>query len=140
MADTPILIILAGGASSRMWPLQEKSLIKFGQDPLLLTQLKRYAALGFQEAVIVGNPENVDDIRMIAQQASMTIQVTIQPEAIGMGDAVLRAGAMLQGRENNAIYITQVHDVTDAALHEDMLKMYRGNPNATYIAGVEMEQ
>jgi UDP-N-acetylglucosamine diphosphorylase / glucose-1-phosphate thymidylyltransferase / UDP-N-acetylgalactosamine diphosphorylase / glucosamine-1-phosphate N-acetyltransferase / galactosamine-1-phosphate N-acetyltransferase len=139
MVDTPILIILAGGASSRMWPLQEKSLIKFGQDPLLLTQLKRYAALGFQEAVIVGNPENVDVIRAIVHEAPMTIQVTIQPEAIGMGNAVLRAGALLQGRENNAIYITQVHDVTDIAMHEDMLRMYRGNPNATYIAGVEME-
>ena len=62
MADTPVLIILAGGASSRMWPLREKSLIKFGEQPLLLTQLRRYAALGFKEAVIVGNLENRTDI------------------------------------------------------------------------------
>ena len=139
MANTPILIILAGGASSRMWPLQEKSLIKFGQDPLLLTQLKRYAALGFEDAVIVGNPENVDDMRGIAAQSDMNIQVTIQPAPIGMGDAVLRAGEILKGREDEAIYITQVHDVTEVAMHENMLKMYRSNPNATYMAGVEME-
>ena len=35
MAETPVLIILAGGASSRMWPLREKSLLKFGEQPLL---------------------------------------------------------------------------------------------------------
>jgi UDP-N-acetylglucosamine diphosphorylase / glucose-1-phosphate thymidylyltransferase / UDP-N-acetylgalactosamine diphosphorylase / glucosamine-1-phosphate N-acetyltransferase / galactosamine-1-phosphate N-acetyltransferase len=140
MADTPILIILAGGASSRMWPLQEKSLIKFGQDPLLLTQLKRYASLGFAEAVIVGNPENVDSIQTIADQSTIQTQVTIQPDAIGMGDAVLRAATMLNGRDESAIYITQVHDVTDMQMHENMLKMYRSNPRATYMAGVEMQE
>ena len=139
MADAPILIILAGGASSRMWPLQEKSLIKFGQDPLLLTQLKRYATLGINEAVIVGNPQNIEDMQAITAQSDLNIEVAVQPEPIGMGDAVLRAGAKLQGRDSGAIYITQVHDVTDLKLHEDMLKMYRSNPNATYMAGVEMQ-
>jgi UDP-N-acetylglucosamine diphosphorylase / glucose-1-phosphate thymidylyltransferase / UDP-N-acetylgalactosamine diphosphorylase / glucosamine-1-phosphate N-acetyltransferase / galactosamine-1-phosphate N-acetyltransferase len=121
-----------------MWPLQEKSLIKFGQDTLLLTQLKRYAALGFKEAVIVANPENVAAIRAIAQQAPLTIQVAIQTAALGMGDAVLCAAALLQERANQAIYITQVHDVTDIALHEAMLNRYRSNPHATYIAGVDL--
>ncbi|MDQ7024122.1 MAG: sugar phosphate nucleotidyltransferase [Anaerolineae bacterium] len=139
MVATPILIILAGGASSRMWPLQEKSLIKFGQDPLLLTQLKRYASLGITEAVIVGNSENVAMMRHIADQSDMTVQVTIQPEPIGMGDAILRAAEKLEGRKDEAIYITQIHDLTDIKMHDDMLKMYRSNPNATYMAGVEMQ-
>ena len=33
MNSTPILIILAGGASSRVWPLREKSLLRFGTEP-----------------------------------------------------------------------------------------------------------
>ena len=57
MAQMPILIILAGGASSRMWPLREKSLLRFGTESLLIGQLQRYRALGFQEAIIVTNPE-----------------------------------------------------------------------------------
>ena len=61
--DTPTLIILAGGASSRMWPLREKSLLRFGDQPLLLAQLARYQSLGFSKAVIVGNPENTELIR-----------------------------------------------------------------------------
>ena len=50
MAQIPILIILAGGASSRMWPLREKSLLRFGTEPLLVSQLQRYKALGFNGA------------------------------------------------------------------------------------------
>jgi UDP-N-acetylglucosamine diphosphorylase / glucose-1-phosphate thymidylyltransferase / UDP-N-acetylgalactosamine diphosphorylase / glucosamine-1-phosphate N-acetyltransferase / galactosamine-1-phosphate N-acetyltransferase len=139
MADTPILIILAGGASSRMWPLKEKSLIKFGQEPLLLTQLRRYESLGFEEAVIVGNPENLGDIQTLAKASALHIQVTIQEKPVGMGDAILQAAALLEGRDEEAVYITQVHDVTDLALHEDMLKIYRSNPNGSYMAGVRMD-
>lgn len=139
MANTPILIILAGGASSRMWPLKEKSLIKFGQDPLLLTQLRRYEALGFTEAVIVGNPQNIDDMRDIAEQSNLTIKVAVQENPIGMGDAVLQAAPQISERDS-AIYITQVHDVTNIKLHKDMLNMYRSNPEGTYMAGVKMEE
>jgi NDP-sugar pyrophosphorylase family protein len=139
MSETPILVILAGGASSRMWPLKEKSLIKFGQEALLLTQLRRYESLGFQEAVIVGNPENKDDIQAIAEQSALKVQVTVQEKPVGMGDAILQAAALLQGRDDESVYITQVHDVTDLALHQDMLKMYRSNPNGSYMAGVKME-
>ena len=49
--NNPILVILAGGASSRMWPLREKSLLRFGDQPLLLAQLQRYKALGFSQAL-----------------------------------------------------------------------------------------
>lgn len=63
MSQTPVLIILAGGASSRMWPLREKSLLRFGDEPLLLSQLRMFESLGYQQAVIVGNPQNADDIR-----------------------------------------------------------------------------
>ena len=139
MANTPILIILAGGASSRMWPLREKSLIKFMQAPLLLMQLRRYESLGFSDAVLVGNPHNIDDLRAIGAQSALSIDYANQEEPIGMGDAVLRAAAKIRDRRDEAIYITQVHDVTDIRLHEDMLAMYRSNPDGTYMAGVKMD-
>ena len=139
MTNKPILIILAGGASSRMWPLKEKSLIKFGQDPLLLTQLQRYESLGFTDAVIVGNPHNIEEMRAIAEESNLNIQVAVQENPIGMGDAILQAAAKMQDRKDSAIYITQVHDVTDLSMHENMLAKYESNPNATYMAGVEMK-
>lgn len=138
--DTPTLIILAGGASSRMWPLREKSLLRFGDQPLLLAQLARYQSLGFSNAVIVGNPENTTLIRELTSGVSgMTIQVGTQPEPKGMGDALLRAGELLPLDQHPAVYVTQVHDVTDLSLHESILASYRADPSASYLAGIERE-
>jgi UDP-N-acetylglucosamine diphosphorylase / glucose-1-phosphate thymidylyltransferase / UDP-N-acetylgalactosamine diphosphorylase / glucosamine-1-phosphate N-acetyltransferase / galactosamine-1-phosphate N-acetyltransferase len=140
--QTPILIILAGGASSRMWPLREKSLLRFGTEPLLFVQLRRYQALGFREVVIVANPENRTDITSLASQIpheQMAIRVVVQTEPKGMGDALLAAEPALPSRPNLPIYVTQVHDVVDETLHTDMLKAWRADPTATYIAGYERE-
>lgn len=134
----PILIILAGGASSRMWPLREKSLLRFGTEPLLISQLRRYQALGFTEAIIVANPDNAADINALTSQVrTMNVRVVIQPQPLGMGDALLAAAPAVPTRPNTAIYITQVHDVVDDTLHLDTLKVYQADPTATYIAGAE---
>ncbi|MAS35963.1 MAG: hypothetical protein CL610_18290 [Anaerolineaceae bacterium] len=138
MSSTPTLIILAGGASSRMWPLREKSLLRFGAEPLLISQLRRYHELGFERVVIVGNPENVDDIRMMtAAVGSMQVDVVVQASAIGMGDAILQAAPVLE--PDAAVYINQVHDVVDTHLHLDMLAKYQANPDESLITGYEME-
>lgn len=137
---TPILIILAGGASSRMWPLREKSLLRFGTEPLLFSQLRRYQALGFSEVVIVANPENRADIAALAAQIpQINIRVVVQSEAKGMGDALLQAAPALPSRPDVPIYITQVHDVVDDQLHSDMLKAWQNDPATTFLAGYERE-
>jgi UDP-N-acetylglucosamine diphosphorylase / glucose-1-phosphate thymidylyltransferase / UDP-N-acetylgalactosamine diphosphorylase / glucosamine-1-phosphate N-acetyltransferase / galactosamine-1-phosphate N-acetyltransferase len=139
MSQIPVLIILAGGASSRMWPLREKSLLHFGTEPLLISQLQRYQALGFQEAVIVANNDNRADIaELTAQVKLMQISIAVQPEARGMGDALLQTEALFSARPNTPVYVTQVHDVVDDQLHIDMLRSFQADPAATYIAGYEM--
>ncbi len=76
---TPSLIILAGGSSSRMWPLHEKLLMRFGEEPLLTRQLRHYAALGFHEMLIVANPENVGAIRSLSGQVDgLAVEIVVQ--------------------------------------------------------------
>jgi bifunctional UDP-N-acetylglucosamine pyrophosphorylase/glucosamine-1-phosphate N-acetyltransferase len=145
MAYTPHLIILAGGASSRMWPLREKSLIRFGAvgdggsaAPLLITQLRRYAALGITDVTIVGSPDNRDDIAaLLTDVPEVRAGVVVQPEPKGMGDALLRAAEVVPA--GTPIYVTQVHDVVDDALHRDMLAAFAADPTAAYAAGNERE-
>ncbi len=141
--NTPHLIILAGGASSRLAPLREKSLLKFGADPLLLSQLRTYATLGFTHVVIVGNPNNEAIIRQLvtALPNSLHVDIAIQPQAKGMGDALLCAEPFIASHasDTTAIYVNQVHDVVDIALHEGVLRMFASNPKTTYISGVEMQ-
>ncbi len=139
MSVTPILLILAGGASSRMWPLREKSLLRFGAQPLLADQIRRYRELGFGEIIVVGNPENQADIAALAgQMPGPAVQVVVQPEPKGMGDAVLCA-APLVANPDAPLYITQVHDVVDDSLHRGILEAFRADPTASYLAGCEME-
>lgn len=140
MSNTPMLVILAGGASSRMWPLKEKSLLRFGEDPLLVSQLRRFESLGFHEAIIVGNPDNHADIQGMIDTLvdGMRVRLAIQPEPTGMGDAILRTEPLLDD-PNRAIYINQVHDVVEQSLHTAMLSRQRSNPEAAYLAGVEMD-
>ena len=136
MSRTPTLIILAGGASSRMWPLREKSLLCFGPEPLLLSQLRTYESLGFSDVVIVGSPNNEADIHSLIDTLKDRIRIrfAVQAEPKGMGDALLRAAEVLPP-DTGAVYINQVHDIVDERLHSDMLNMYRSNPDTTYLAG-----
>src|SRR5688500_16814501 len=106
MASFPVLIILAGGASSRMWPLREKSLLRFGTEPLLVSQLRRYQSLGFSEAIVVGNPDNLNDVSaMTGSITGMNVHVTVQTEPKGMGDALLQTALLLQDRPRQPIYV-----------------------------------
>lgn len=140
MAQMPILVVLAGGASSRMWPLREKLLLRFGTEPLLISQLRRFQALGIQEVVVIASPGNVEDVReLVAQISAMSIRVVVQPEAKGMGDALLQAAPAFPSHAGTALYVVQVHDVVDDELHRAMLNAYQADPNVTYIAGFERE-
>lgn len=139
MAKQPVLIVLAGGASSRMWPLREKSLLRFGADPLMAIQLKRYAALGFKQAIIVANPASREQIADLAASIpDLNVAVVVQQTPRGMGDALLMAEPALPD-PHVPIYVTQVHDVVDEKLHQDMLKAFGKNADASYLAGYEMD-
>jgi NDP-sugar pyrophosphorylase family protein len=140
MTQTPTLIILAGGASSRMWPLREKSLIRFGAESLLLTQLRRYQALGFADVIIVANPENEPDIHAQVQAIEdLQVRVVVQEQPRGMGDALLQAAPLFADRPDVPVYINQVHDVVELALHERMLAQFRAKPDESILAAMAVE-
>jgi len=137
---SPLLVILAGGASSRLWPLEEKSLIEFMGRPLLSIQLERYYQLGLTEAVIVANPENESVIRSLAGSVpGLAAQVVVQPEPRGMGDALLQLRGVLSNG-SRPLYITQVHDLTDVTLHERMLTAYESGAAQAYLAGYRVSE
>ena len=136
MSAVPTLIILAGGASSRMWPIREKSLLRFGDEPLLTAQLKRYASLGFRDAVVVANPDSVAEVTALAEaMTELRVRVVVQAEPKGMGDAILAAEPVLD--PDAPIYINQIHDVVDESLHARLLAAHAEDPNAAFVAANE---
>ncbi len=140
-ATLPTLIILAGGASSRMWPLREKLLLRFGTEPLLISQLRRFQALGFTDVVVVANPESANEITaLVSHIHPMRVQVVVQQEAKGMGDALLTAANMIPHASGTPIFVTQIHDVVDDQLYLDLLKAHAADPSVSYGAGYEQDE
>lgn len=141
MSEQPVLIILAGGASSRMWPLREKSLLKFGTEPLLISQIQRYRTLGFEQVVIVANPGNQEAISELTEPlaSEITLDIVVQEEPNGMGDALLKVEPALESNPETPIYVTQVHDLVDESLHKDMLTAYQVDTGNAYLAGYRIQ-
>ena len=136
MSESPTLVVLAGGVASRLWPLAEKSLIKFAGVSLLQRSIEALAQLGVEDVVIVANPENRDIISAaVDADANERIDVLIQPQPLGMGNALLQLDDYLRTRNDPPIYVIQVHDVVDASLHHAMLAAYRRGGAEAYLAG-----
>lgn len=139
MSQTPTLIILAGGANSRFWPLREKSLYPFMGLSILEKQLQVYRAAGFERAILVANPGNYPLITEALKnsQTGIAYEVVVQSEPLGMGHAILQAEPHLQ--DYPPIYITQVNDVVLPELHHTMLATFRQGQAQSFLAGYEVE-
>ena len=138
----PTLVILAGGSSSRLWPLREKSLVKFLDKPLLEHQLGTCVEVGFRNIVVICNPDNHNPIRDILGKFDHKIefQTFVQVQPKGMGDALFTLEPMLGSvSDPMPVYVCQVHDIFDKSLHKMMLQAYFDNSQITWLASYRVE-
>lgn len=95
-------VLLAAGASSRMWPLvegQHKSLIVVMGKPLIRWTLEALARAGVSEAAIVQGPDGQVEAALGAGgPLPLRVRYAVQTEPKGMGDALLCAERLLQDR------------------------------------------
>jgi NDP-sugar pyrophosphorylase family protein len=136
----PVVIVLAGGVSSRFWPLRDKLLLPFGPRSLLQRHLDCLSQLGCDRMVIVTRPDAVDEVRAIAAAVPGQIRVAVQPEAKGMADAVLCARPDLEAFGEGAVYVTQAHDVVEQRLHAEILERWSHGGVAGLIGAVRVEE
>ncbi|MBZ0317096.1 MAG: NTP transferase domain-containing protein [Anaerolineae bacterium] len=141
MSNNPTMIILAGGANSRFWPLREKSLYPFMGETLLEKQLKVYHAAGFDRAIIIANPDNRPLVESVlgGLNVGMDAGIVVQREPLGMGHAIMQAAPLLEGMGYPPIYICQVNDVVEPDLHEDLMTAYRSGRAVSYVTGYQVE-
>jgi NDP-sugar pyrophosphorylase family protein len=146
MADrVPTLVILAGGSSSRLWPLREKSLIRFMDRPLLEHQLNTYVELGVKRVVVICNADNQADIEQVLTNFGKKGQfweTTVQHQPRGMGDALLTLEPVLLANSSEPVpvYICQVHDIFQKSFHQEMFRSYQDNPQAALLASYEVDE
>jgi UDP-N-acetylglucosamine diphosphorylase / glucose-1-phosphate thymidylyltransferase / UDP-N-acetylgalactosamine diphosphorylase / glucosamine-1-phosphate N-acetyltransferase / galactosamine-1-phosphate N-acetyltransferase len=120
----PLVLVLAGGASNRFWPLRDKQLVRFGSQSLLERHLRALLALGCRDLVVVARPQSADEVASLASSLDGRVDVVLQEEARGMADAVICALPALEARGDRPIYVTQAHDVVEQRLHADLLETW----------------
>jgi NDP-sugar pyrophosphorylase family protein len=138
----PVVLVLAGGVSSRFWPLRDKLLIQFGAQSLLERHLHALAELGCDRIVIVTRPDLAQTVERIGAAVDAQVRVALQPEAKGMADAVLCARPALAAYGDGALYITQAHDIVERRLHGEMLEAWarRDETTAGILAAARVRQ
>ena len=140
--QSPIAIILAGGANSRFWPLREKSLYPFMEESLLQKQVRVYAEAGFEKAIIVANPGNYDMMleAVKSMDAGDKIDVVVQPEPLGMGHAILQAEDFLKAADFPPIYVCQVNDIVEPRLHQMLMDAFNSGNASSYLTGFQVTE
>lgn len=133
--QAPVALVLAGGANSRFWPLREKSLLPLLGQSLLHRHLAALAGAGIRDGVIVGTAANAAQLEAeAAALPALRMRVVVQAEPRGMGDAILTAVRALPPGPDQALLVTQVHDLIAGDLLTRVVAAYRANPQRTYLA------
>jgi len=123
MPDHPfartLVVVLAGGSNSRFQPLRDKTLLPILGRPLLAHHLDALAAAGFHDVVVVASARTESRIRGLLdgyRRPGALIEVVVQAEAAGMGDAVLSVARRLGAAAERPLLLTQAHDVVEPEL------------------------
>lgn len=84
------VIILAGGESSRLFPLSDKNLIEFLGRPLILYQLEKFAPMA-EKLIIVTNSRSKSKIETLARPFNA---IVVEQKGEGQAAALLSAGTI----------------------------------------------
>ncbi len=119
MTNFPTILLLAGGQSSRFWPLGDKNLLSFLGKPLLWHQLRQIQECGFKNVVLVVNNENINLIEKIAAKIEdLKIKIVTQ-EGRGQGAAILSAKEFLPEKD---ILVVNANDLFDSLLFQQIIE------------------
>jgi NDP-sugar pyrophosphorylase family protein len=136
-----IALILAGGDSSRMWPIKDKHSICFMGIPLIQYSIEQLARQNFQEIIAVTNPETYKLIPKIKSELpEISLKAIIQSDPRGMAGAVLTAEKHLKGKKVLIISPGDIYeDEIFIQLKENLLKnpdiLIAGYIPANYFPG-----
>lgn len=138
MPAMPLLVLLAE-AAPQLWPLRAPALMRFGTEPMLVSQLRRFQSLGFTEVVIVADESVAHEVRgtVNARIRAMHVQVIAQPEADGIADALLRVAPLLRDRPRTPLFLARVHDLFDDGMAHQLLKAFHNAPTESFISGYD---
>ncbi len=130
----PNVLILAGGVGKRFFPLTiNKTMLPLFGKPLLHHSIDQLRRVGLSNFFVVCNPENIDFVLSLKQQG-VNVEAKMQPEALGMADAVMLFRDEIK---DSPVIIMNAIDTLDDSLFINLLSAAE-NSYAT-IAGLKYE-
>jgi len=127
------VLILAGGAGKRMWPLKtNKNLLPFFGKPLLAHQIEAFQKVGFDDLIVIVNPQ----IKKQVEAMHLGVKLAVQEKPLGQGDAILAAEKYLDGRP---LLVANADDFFRIELLEKIKKVKPGQSMA-FLVGQKVRQ
>ena len=130
------VLFLCGGTGKRMFPITEdKFLLKFMGKTLLERQIEIARQAGLSEFVIVGNNNNMPQIKeIIGGTAGIRAEMAIQEQPLGIANALESASQFLDGE----IIIVNPNDVFEQSAYTTLLEARQRDSASSYILGYEV--
>lgn len=127
MIERPVVLLLAGGKSTRFWPLSEKNTYQFAGKNLVERHIETLKKLGFRDLIVVASDKVFDWlVENSARFADFNINYVKQKDEIkGMAGAVLSAAENFRTHfKNRSLYILNCNDVYEESLHTKVLSSF----------------
>lgn len=130
MTDIQVLV-LAGGIGKRMWPIKKnKNLLPFFGKPLIFHQIEGLKGAGFEDFVIVVNPEIKKEVEKIKAK------IVFQKKPLGQADAILSAEGEIK---DTPLLIINANDFFEQSLFEQIKKKAEFDTDALLV-GLETRE
>lgn len=130
-----IVLLLAGGDSTRLWPLEEKLAIPFLGKSLIFHALLQLSRFALTQIVIVHNKKNKSLFERISETfPHVSITLVEQKGEQGMAGAVISAQKYIGGKE---LLVIGPSDIYEDILLSDFFKLVR-TPVDGILAGLRV--
>lgn len=133
----PQILLLAGGQSSRVWPLSEKIFFKFSGKTVLQHQIEILQKTVSSDICVVGNPHNIEKIKEICTNIPGNFSFGIQKNPNGIHFGILSA------EENTnlekPLLIVCSNDMVEKKAFQNILSTAKKSDSEIFLCGKKVE-
>lgn len=117
-------LILAGGDSTRFWPLEEKNLFSFLGTPLILYQIEEISKF-VEKVTVIASQTNIVAIKRLVENSELAekVEIFVQKNQSGQAGAVLSVKNLVKGET----LVLNANDVIDYHLAEKLINLPQQN-------------
>jgi len=113
------VILLAAGQSNRIQPVDDKNLLHFCGKALVEHQIAALKKAKLRDIVVVGNPENLEELKSIAKKYNNVDVATQEKDEEGSCGAVLAAAKKLKHKN---VMILSTNDIMEEWVFEKVIE------------------